>query len=91
MPQPSEPTPAAKRNKQQADAPARSQAARKAALVLDLLGREQGATLAELVGATGWQPHSARAMLTGLRKKGHAVERGKRGDVTCYQLAVVTA
>ncbi len=36
----------------------------KAATVLALLKREQGSTLAELVEATAWQPHTARAMLT---------------------------
>ncbi|WP_240309391.1 MULTISPECIES: DUF3489 domain-containing protein [Sphingomonas] len=60
-------------------------------LVLGLLRREQGGTLAELVEATAWQPHTTRAMLTGLRKKGHAIERRKRGDVTCYHLASVDA
>jgi hypothetical protein len=25
-------------------------------------------------------------MLTGLRKKGHAIEPRKRGDLTCYHL-----
>lgn len=54
---------------------------------LNLLQRLQGATLAELVEATGWQPHSTRAVLTGLRKKGHGIVRGKRGEVTCYSLA----
>lgn len=57
-------------------------------LVLDLLGRPTGATLAELVAATGWLPHTTRAALTGLRKKGHAIARGKRDDVTCYTIAV---
>jgi hypothetical protein len=42
--------------------------------------------LAEIVEATGWLPHSARAALTGLRKKGHAIEKGKRGEVTCYSI-----
>lgn len=55
--------------------------------VLVLMRREQGATLAELTTATGWQPHSARAALTGLRKKGHAIQTGKREDATCYRLA----
>jgi len=55
--------------------------------VLNLLRRSSGATLAEMIEATGWQPHSARAVLTGLRKKGHAIVRGKRGEVTCYSLA----
>ena len=56
--------------------------------VLDLLRRPTGATLAELVAVTGWLPHTTRAALTGLRKKGHAIARGKRGDVTCYTIAV---
>lgn len=59
----------------------------KAALVLSLLHREQGATLAELVDATGWLPHTTRAALTGLRKKGHAVVKDKRDNVTCYSVA----
>jgi hypothetical protein len=65
--------------------------ATKSATVLDLLRREQGSTLAELVDATAWQPHTTRAMLTGLRKKGHAIERRKRGDLTCYHLPSIEA
>lgn len=72
-------------------APALGPAPTKAAKVLDLLQRHQGATLAELVDATGWQPHTTRAMLTGLRKKGHLIERRKREDVTCYYLPVADA
>jgi DNA-binding transcriptional regulator PaaX len=63
--------------------------ATKASLVLDLLGRPNGATLAELVDATGWLPHTTRAALTGLRKKGHVVEKSKRDDATCYRIAEV--
>ncbi|WP_082441932.1 DUF3489 domain-containing protein [Sphingomonas sp. Leaf33] len=59
----------------------------KATLALSLLRREQGATLAELIEATSWLPHTARAALSGIRKKGHSVAKGKRGDVTCYSLA----
>jgi DNA-binding IscR family transcriptional regulator len=55
--------------------------------VLDLLRRSEGATLGEITEATGWQPHSARAVLTGLRRKGHVLEKTKRGDVTCYRIA----
>ncbi len=47
-----------------------------------LLIREGGASLDELNTATGWQPHSCRAFLTGLRKKGWAIERKKREDGT---------
>lgn len=55
--------------------------------VIALLRRGEGATLAEIVSSTGWQPHSARAALTGLKKKGHAVERTKRDDATCYRIS----
>ena len=58
----------------------------KAALVLSLLHREQDATLAELVEATGWLPHTTRAALTGIRKKGNASAKSRRDDVTCYTL-----
>lgn len=63
----------------------------KAALVLEMLQRAEGATLDELVTATGWLPHTTRAALTGLRKKGHQIEKGKRGDATCYTIAAKTA
>jgi transcription initiation factor IIE alpha subunit len=58
----------------------------KSARVLDLMEREMGATLAELIEATGWQAHTIRAALTGLRKKGHAIERRKRDGLTCYHI-----
>ena len=66
-----------------APAPARPS---KTADVLALLRRAEGATLDELVAATGWLPHTTRAALTGLRKKGHAIARGKRGETSCYYL-----
>jgi hypothetical protein len=59
----------------------------KTAAVLGLLNRADGATSTELIEATGWLPHTTRAALTGLRKKGHAIERTKRGDQTCYRIA----
>ena len=58
----------------------------KAEVVLRLLTRAEGATLAELVGATGWLPHTTRAALTGLRKKGHVLDKAKRGEATCYRI-----
>ena len=63
----------------------------KSAIVLSLLTREEGATLAELAAATKWLPHTTRAALTGLRKKGHAIDRRKRGDATCYHLLAMDA
>ena len=55
--------------------------------VLELLKREGGATLEELVETTGWLPHTRRAALTGLRKKGHPIERSKIEGVSRYTLA----
>ncbi|MFN9497067.1 MAG: DUF3489 domain-containing protein [Erythrobacteraceae bacterium] len=47
----------------------------KASAVEALLTREGGSSLAALCEATGWQPHTCRAFLTGLRKKGRDVFR----------------
>ena len=49
----------------------------KSAAVLALLRRKEGATLDQLVEATGWLPHTARAALTGLKRKGHAITSSK--------------
>lgn len=54
--------------------------------VIALLERRNGATLDEMGEATGWLPHTTRAALTGLKKKGHAIQRAKRGDATCYRI-----
>jgi hypothetical protein len=40
-----------------------------------MLGRPQGASLEAICKVTGWQPHSARAVLSGLRKAGDTIER----------------
>jgi len=58
----------------------------KGALVIGLLQRDRGAILAELVEATGWLPHTTRAALTGLKKKGQVIEKTKRGEATCYRI-----
>jgi hypothetical protein len=51
----------------------------KLALVIDLLQRSDGATIPNLTEATGWLPHTTRAALTGLRKRGYAVIRERIG------------
>jgi hypothetical protein len=52
----------------------------KQALLVDLLPGRNGATVAEIQDATGWQPHTARAALIGLRKKSFAVRSTTRDD-----------
>lgn len=59
----------------------------KASLILDLLARAEGATLMQMVEATGWLPHTTRAALTGLKKKGHAVISVKADGVRRYFIA----
>lgn len=52
----------------------------KTMLLRQLLEQDGGATLAGICAATGWQAHSARAALTGLRKGGTTVERVASAD-----------
>jgi hypothetical protein len=62
--------------------PARTAAPRdgsKLGRVIDLLQRSDGATIPNLTEATGWPPHTTRAALTGLRKRGYAVIRERAG------------
>jgi len=61
----------------------------KLSMVIELLHREGGTSLAEIVKATDWLPHTARAALTGLRKKGHAIARSSVDGETRY--AIVAA
>ena len=59
----------------------------KQALIIGLLSREKGATLAEITAATGWLPHTARAALTGLRHKGHTLTSSKEtGGTRTYRI-----
>ena len=51
----------------------------KLAMVIELLRRADGATIPDLTEATGWLPHTTRAALTGLRKRGYAVIRERIG------------
>jgi hypothetical protein len=52
----------------------------KASIFEALLTREGGASLEALCEATGWKPHTCRAFLTGLRKKGREVIRASAKD-----------
>jgi hypothetical protein len=62
----------------------------KKAIILALLKRPEGATLEELMGATGWQAHSVRGFISGTVKKslGLLVERERdHGGITSYKTA----
>ena len=50
-----------------------------------LLLRDDGATLDQMIAATGWLPHTTRAALTGLRKAGYAIDSDKIDGVRTYR------
>jgi len=77
-------------NASPSDEPATAKPQTKTSLFQKLLARDGGASLAELCAATGWLPHTCRAFLTGLRKRGQSPEKAKREDgVTFYHLPPV--
>ena len=56
-----------------------------------MLTKDKGATLAALVEATGWLPHTTRAAMTGLRKRGFAIERTRHEKLgSLYRIVVRT-
>lgn len=59
--------------------------------VIVLLKREEGATLDEMVQATAWLPHTTRAALTGLKKKGYTIERSQRAGAGVYRITTSPA
>src|SRR3979411_2221009 len=48
----------------------------KQATVIALLSRPEGATVAEVVTATGWQPHTVRGLFSGTLKRKLGLELG---------------
>jgi Protein of unknown function (DUF3489) len=60
----------------------------KLASVIALLRRSEGATIEVLTKATGWLPHTARAAITGVRKRGYSVvlDRSTEG-ASVYRLS----
>ena len=50
-----------------------------------LLVRDEGATLDQMIAATGWLPHTTRAALTGLKKFGYGIDSDKIDGVRTYR------
>jgi Protein of unknown function (DUF3489) len=61
----------------------------KLAAVVGLLRREGGATIDQLAAAMGWLPHTTRAALTGLRKRGFEIDRRRAKDAHAGSYAIV--
>jgi hypothetical protein len=60
----------------------------KLASLIALLRRSEGATIDILTKATGWLPHTTRAAITGVRKRGYSVvlDRSVKG-ASVYRLS----
>ena len=56
--------------------------------IVALMQRPEGAELAELMEATGWQAHSVRGAISGSikRRLGHTVVSQKEVDVRVYRI-----
>ena len=57
----------------------------KAQQLAAMVVRDEGATLDQMVAALGWLPHTTRAALTGLRKKGFVISSDKVDRVRTYR------
>jgi hypothetical protein len=58
----------------------------KKSLLLELLGRADGASINDIVASLGWLPHTTRAALTGLGKTGHEIVRTKVDGTSRYTI-----
>jgi hypothetical protein len=79
-------------------APRKPREGTKQETVLALLRRDEGATIAQIIEATGWQSHTVRGFLAGLKRKGITVEvlerirqvgpnkEGAKGSYSIYRI-----
>ena len=61
--------------------------------LIQLLTRKAGADVATISEKLGWQAHTTRAALTGLRKAGFeiAAEKPGNGKASCYRITAQPA
>ena len=61
----------------------------KLATIIKLLDRDQGATLAQMTDATGWQKHSGRGVMSGAigKKRQLTITSTKTDGVRIYRIA----
>lgn len=73
-----------------ASSPDLPRASTKRAMLVGMLERAQGASVAEIGQRLGWLPHTVRVAITGLRHAGRDVTRSKsESGQTVYRLAPV--
>jgi hypothetical protein len=94
---------AARRPPRHAATPRQPRTGTKQAAVLALLRRDEGSTIADIIDATGWQQHTVRGFLAGLKRKGVTVDvlervrqvgpnkQGARGSYSIYRIATAEA
>lgn len=54
--------------------------------IIDLLSRTGGASLEDMSNLAKWLPHSTRAFMTGLKKKGYIIQSDKADCVRRYRI-----
>ena len=91
------------RSPRASSAPRQPRTGTKQETVLALLRRDDGATIADIINATGWQQHTVRGFLAGLKRRGTTVEvlervrqvgpnkQGAKGSYSIYRVSVATA
>ena len=56
-----------------------------------LIARRHGASLEKLVAELGWQPHTVRAAISGLRKSGVGIELDRSKKTPVYRISAAGA
>lgn len=59
----------------------------KQAALIERLRQDNGATIDELTAEFKWLPHTTRAVISGLRKKGYAVQNTRQDGMSRYRIA----